>query len=182
MKKEELITLQNSVRDEQKKRKRNNELIKNELVQEFIKIHRLGIADESLDIESILKYVLKHFEIQETNHIYVLTKVYETRIEDYFENFEYECIVDFDSIHATHKEYKDIENCESVKAYIDPKNAKITGFYSKDFEEKYIVLNPNNNKDNNNDYDKVRKEFLLNSLIEGQENAIKKLLKKYPRV
>ena len=182
MKKEQLIELKNKVLEEQNRRKRNNELIKNELVQEYIRLHKLSMDDESLDIEDILNCVLEGFEIKETNRIYVLTDVFETRWEDYLDHNTYDVSVEFDSKNARYKEYRNIENCKFMHGYLKYEDVIPLTVYAKDFEKEYIVLNPHNTSEDKNGFERIRIEFLLESIISNQEEAKEKLLKKYPRL
>ena len=185
MKKNELIKLRELVNIEIKRRKRINELLKNNLVLEYINITNKEKEDlDSNDINDIINKILKSFEITNTNNIYICTDAWYTYDVITYQATGIEVInVSIDSKDAEYKYYENIESKEGLRAVKNiTSRVPINETLISDFEKNNIVLNPYNSRDNKNGLDIVRTEFLFNSIINGQAKAKKYILSKYPRL
>ena len=177
MNKSELIKLRSQIRNEIKKRQQINQYLDNQYVLEYLKL--VGENTEKKDLENIreiVKKILNKFEVRESNGIYVCTKVYD---EDYHAPIKYYCKPSNNN--PDHKCYMDIESKREIITDL------IYGPSIYDFEKYNIVLNPYNASydDKNikdNGYEDVRLDFFEECFHSSQQEAVKKLLKKYPRL
>lgn len=176
----ELIRLRNNLKYELDRRKKVEECLKNQKVKEFIKLINLGYIDTSLDELKALRYILKRFHISATNHIYIciLTGKYDFS-EDVYNINQAKLDTDFDDPQREFRYYKNIEDGSFETKIFNSKDFICTPTY---FEKQNIVLNPTNSSVNENDYQKVREEFLINAINYGEETSKKLLLEKYPRI
>ena len=183
MKRNELIQLRELVDDEIKRRKRIKELLRNELVMEYLEITKTNPIDLDIDnIAEILSKVLSSFTFTKTNGIYVCTNALYTDYRICYEDIEYYSQhVAIDSEYADYKTYRDIESGESIEAQKEENEYFIRPLISS-FEKENIVLNPHNTCNNQNGYGHVRFDFFNCALKEGQEKAKKLVLSKYPRI
>ena len=178
MKKSELINLRKLVKNEITKRQQINQYLDNDAVLGYLKLIE-GSTDkkELQNIREILIEILKEFEVKESNGIYVCTKAYDqdsrspviyyTKPGSIYKP-EYKC-------------YKDIESGEEILT------DWIYGPNIDEFEKRHTVLNPYNSKYNDkeikeNGYEEVRLDFFEECYRDGQNQAIKKILNKYPRI
>ena len=77
MKRNELIELRELVSNEIKRRERIKNLLKNNLIQEYLRITSTEYKDlDESNITEILEQILSSFEITQTNGIYVCTSAY----------------------------------------------------------------------------------------------------------
>ena len=184
MKKSELNKLKELVNKEVEKRNRIQELLRNELVQEYLEKTNTEPSNLRPDnLYNIINQILEDFTITETNGIYVCTYAYYIdRDICYQEINEYVKEVNIDSKKAENKLYIDIENNKPVFGVSKSENTSSLNVLIKNFEKENIVLNPTNNCLFSNGYDKVKTEFFLNTLEYGQVKSKKLLLDKYPRL
>lgn len=178
MKKSELIKLRKLVKCEITKRQQINKYLNNSDVLGFLNL--IGESTEKKDLENIreiLVEILKDFEVKESNGIYVCTKAYDQDSRApviYYTKPDDKCNPDY-------KCYKDIESGEEVLS------DWIYGPSINDFEKRHTVLNPYNTKYTDkeikeNGYEEVRLTFFEENYKNGQNQAIKKILNKYPRI
>ena len=178
MNKSELIKLNKLVKKEIKKIQLINQYLDNNAVLGYLNL--IGECTDKKDLENIreiLNEILKDFEVKESNEIYVCTKAYDqdscspivyyTRPGD-INTPDYKC-------------YKDIESGEEIST------DWIYGPNINEFEKRHTVLNPYNSKYNDkeineNGYEEVRLDFFEECYRNGQNQAIKKILSKYPRI
>ena len=181
MKRNELIELRQLLNDRINERKRLNELLENDLIQEYLNIK--GIDDNLLDtdnVREILKEILKDFKITKTNGIYVCTSAYYIDYRITYQDTEYfTADVDIDSKYAERRTYYDIESGKLQRAF-NEENEWYPVF--KEFEENNIVLNPYNSNRNMNGYEEVRMDFFENAIKYGQAKSKKLLLSKYKKL
>ncbi len=185
MKKNELLKLREQFLQEKQRRKRINELLETELIQEFIQLSGVKIKTlDCNDTSEILFSILKNFTIKQTNGIYVCTGTFYTSCHICYEETDYYSReTDFDSVNAEYREYCDIEDGSVVLAYMKPEYFTIwTKLLASDFEEKNIVLNPYNSSEDKNGYTEVREKFFMTAIEKGQGTAKKLILKQYPRM
>ena len=179
MRRDELITLRELVTEEVERRKRIKELLKMDLVKEYLEITKT--SPEDLDVNNlpeIINKILETFKITKTNGIYVCTSAYYIDCSiTYQDTSYYSRTVDIDSEYADYKIYHDIEDGRMVKA--NKENNKIL---IKVFEDNNIVLNPYNTNVNSNGYYEVKTDFFINAIKDGQNKSKKLLLSKYPRI
>ena len=177
MKKSELTKLRRLVKAEITRRKQINELLDKKDVLEYLKLID-GCTDKKdlEDIRGILAEILKGFKVKETNGIYVCTAAFD-------EDSRSPCIYyqKPDDKTPERKRYKDIESGKEITTDWN------YGQQIRQFERSNIVLNPYNATYNNknikeNGYEEVRLDFYEESYKNGQYNAIKKVLSKYPRI
>lgn len=182
MTKYELLKLKKQILKEVQRRKRINELLETELVQEFIKLS--DVKAEPLDSENIreiLFFILNNFTIKETNGIYVCIGTYYTDCDiSYEETTYYTRETDFDNEYAEYRTYCDIEDRTMKTAYLKPFMS--SQVLSSEFERNNIVLNPHNSSKNNNGYAEVREKFFMTMIEQGQAKAKKLILNEYPRM
>ena len=177
MKKSELIKFRKEVKKEIERRKVVLELLQNENVRSVLQYY--GINEDSVDINNtreIIERMLWNFKVTETNGIYVCTQAYD---EDEHAPVRYYMAPDGKYL-PERKRYMDIESREEV----------VTSFYGPSimsFERSHIVLNPNNapfddDKIKANGFNEVRLDFFEGCYNNGQNEAVKMILKKYPRM
>ena len=178
MKKSELTQLRSLVNAEITRKKQINELLDKEDVIKYIKLIEGSTEKiDTDDIREILKEILKDFKVKETNGIYVCTAAFD---EDsrapviYYQKPDNKYTPD-------KKKYKDIESGEEITT------DWIYGPQIDQFERINTVLNPynaayNSKKIKENGFEEVQLYFYEESYRNGQYSAIKKVLKKYPRI
>ena len=183
MKRNELIELRSLVKNEIKRRERIQELLKNELVIEYLKVTKTKPVNlDSNNIKEIISKVLSSFTITKTNGIYVCTSAWYTDYEICYEETNYYSKdVDINSEYAESKIYTDIESGECISAKRVANSMDIRPLISN-FERDNIVLNPYNTGNNRNGYDEVKLDFFETALKAGQAKAKKLVLNKYPRI
>ena len=184
MKNNELIKLRFLVGEEIKRRKRIKELIRKDLVKEYL--DKTNTNPEVLDennIHEIIDKVLSTFTITKTNGIYVCTSAYYLECNICYEETSYDTVdVDIDSKYAEYKLYTDIENGKTEYAVRKPENGSYYKNLITDFEKDNIILNPYNSRRNKNGLDEVRYDFFETAISEGQAKSKRKILSKYPRL
>ena len=176
----------NAVEEEKERRDRIIELQKLEIVREYLKVsNRWPIETDSSDIRDIVKYLLDHYSIVDgTQRIYLCVDA-----------FNRQKSVKPDDPSAIAKNYRDIEMefefVEAVKpGFENPykydffRHCSFDRPHIGDFEREHIVLNPyNNNIENLDAYKRIRLNYFQYYAQSGnQEEAIYRLLKKYPRM
>lgn len=185
MKRNELIELRELVSNEIKRRERIKELLKNNLIQEYLRITNTKFEElDDSNIKEILEHILPTFTITKTNGIYVCTGAYYIDCDICYEETNYYTRnVDINSSNAKFRIYTDIENNKWQKAVRD-KEDKIRYNYPffNEFELNNIVLNPYNTNNDGNGYQEVRLEFFENALEYGQTKSKRKILEKYSRL
>lgn len=185
MKKYELVKLKKQLQQEISRRKRVNELLENELIQEFLKLTDVKMeAFEDENTREILFSILENFTITETNGIYVCTGTFFRDCDIcYEETTYYSSAIDFDSKYAEYRIYCDIENGRRQTAYMKKEDfSRCSRLLATEFEESNIVLNPYNSEKKQNGYDEVREKFFMTAIEEGQGKAKKLILDQYPRI
>ena len=183
MKRNELIELRSLVKNEIKRRERIQELLKNELVIEYLKVTKTKPVNlDSNNIKEIISKVLSSFTITKTNGIYVCTSAWYTDYEICYEETNYYSKdVEINSECAESKIYTDIESGKCISAKRVANCMDIRPLISN-FERDNIVLNPYNTGNNRNGYDEVQLDFFETALKDGQAKAKKLVLNKYPRI
>lgn len=184
MKRSELIQLRKLVDEETKRRERIQELLRNELVREYLEIAKIKPLDLDNSLNEIINQILSSFTITETNGIYVCTSAWYSDFHICYEDTEYYSVdVDINSKRAEYKIYADIESGKKVKAIKEGSNSYGRTFpFINDFEKDNLVLNPYNNSENQNGYGEVRTEFFKEALKKGQPKSKMLILSKYPRM
>ena len=208
MKKSELIKLKKLLQKEIARRERINELLSNNLIQEFMLLNNLNVQDLSIDDKwIILEELLKEFEITESNGILVCVGCFVTACSIcYQETDYYEKEVSFDSGYIKYQRFKDIETNKIYTAYCDgyiqrkfeehknlifPNIPNMSpsefchnryGRLTSELKEKYILLNPYNSSKNGNGFKEVRKDFFITAIEKGQPKAKQLVLTKYPKI
>lgn len=167
------------------RRNRIQELLKNDLMKEYISLSHLEpMKMDSTAINEMLESILQEFTIEKTNGIYVCTGTYFTDWRVCYEETYYTTKqVEFDSEDAEFRIYCDIESDMCVTAY---KKIEKEEVYKKittsEFECTNIVLNPYNSNQNRNGYSEVRSDFFINAIKYGQPKSKRLLLDKYRRM
>ncbi len=186
MKKSELTKLRSQLLEETQRRKRVNELLENELIQEFLKLSNVNIRKLKDDDKlAIIHSILRNFTISETNGIYICTGTFYTDYDICYEDTNYYSReTDFDSKYAEYRTYCDIEDGKTRRASIklDDLERRYHELSTREFEEKNIVLNPYNSSDKGNGYSEVRDKFFMTAIDQGQAKAKKLILREYPRM
>ena len=185
MKKEELIEFKRNVEEEKQRRKRQNELLKNEDVIEILKLSGTDIKPLSEDIRDIIQDILDKYRyakirLTNTNNIYVLHGVFANWIED--------CPI---------KYYADPRVCAKLYSNID---TGLVGYIPEKYDNSYrtsgiqfekdnIVLLPPRALNNNrcvqfprDEVDKIRLDFFEECVKYGESKGIKRILKENPRL
>jgi hypothetical protein len=180
----ELVRLKRLVSDEVNRRKRVKELLRNELVKEYLELTNTKACElDSENINEVIDKVLETFTITKTNGIYVCTSAYFIDCAICYQDTDYYSVdVDIDSKYAECKVYVDIENKNKVHAARKLKEISIASVTIDDFEKTHLVLNPYNTCENHNGYDEVRHEFFRNAIEYGQPNSKQLILSKYPKL
>ena len=183
MKRNELIKLRELVEIEKNRRIRIKELLKHELVKEYLLLNNIdSILLDDNNIREIIDNILKTFNVTKTNGLYVCTSAYYVNCRICYEDTNYYTEnVEIDSEYAKYKIYNDIESGKSIKAAreLDKYNSyKLIN----EFEKNNIVLNPYNTNRDMNGFSEVRLDFFENSIKYGQAKSKKILLERYPRL
>ena len=207
MKKSELIKLKKLLQKEIARKDRINELLSNDLIQEFIALNNLDIQDLPIDDKwIILEELLKEVEITESNGILVCVGSYVTACSIcYQETDYYSREVSFDSEYIEYQQFQDIETSKIHTAYCDEYIQKEVNeenkyyprlkiipsefchkrygrYLTSELKEKYILLNPYNSSKNGNGFREVRKDFFTIAIEKGQSKAKQLILTKYPQM
>lgn len=185
MKRYELLKLKKEVLKEIQRRKRVNELLETELIQEFMELSNIKVQSlDDEDIREILSSILENFTITETNGIYVCTGTFYSDCDTYYGVTSYSSrTVDFNSRLAEYRIYCDIEDGRRRTAYMkNEDNSCLFELLVSEFEESNIVLNPYNSSKNRNGYAEVRENFFMTAIEKGQGKAKKLILEQYPRI
>lgn len=207
MKKAELIKLKKLLQQEIDRRNRINNLLSNDLIQEFLLLNNLNINELQLDDKwLILKELLKKFQITESNGILVCTGSYLVDCSIcYQETNYYTKEVEFDNPYIEYQTFKDIEtskiNTAYTDKYIQSRLEEENKYYSatkmtpsefchkrygrclvSELMEKYIILNPYNTSKNGNGFSEVQKDFFTTAIEKGQPKAKQLVLSKYPKM
>lgn len=206
MKKSELIKLKKILQKEIARRDRINELLSNNLIQEFMLLNNLNVQDLPIDDKwIILEELLKEFEITESNGILVCVGSFITDCSIcYQETNCYSREVSFDNEYIEYQQFQDIETSKIHTAYCDSyihrevyeenkyyPRMKITpsefchkryGRLTSELKEKYTLLNPYNSSKNGNGFKEVRKDFFITAIEKGQPKAKQLVLTKYPQI
>lgn len=207
MKKTELIKLKKLLQQETNRRNRINELLSNDLIQEFISLNNLNINElESDDKWIVLKKLLKEFQITESNGILVCIGSYLTGYSIcYQETNYYTEEVEFDNPYIEYQKFKDIETGKIHTAYADkyiqkkveeenkyyPREKIIPSefchsrygrYLVSEIMGKNIILNPYNTSKNDNGFQEVQKDFFITAIEKGQPKAKQLVLTKYTKM
>ena len=185
MKRNELIELRELVSNEIKRRERIKDLLKNNLIQEYLRITNTKFEElDDSNIKEILEHILPTFTITKTNGIYVCTSAYYIDCDICYEDTNYYTrSVDINSNQAEFRLYSDIENGKIIKATRRNEAKRIHNYpLFNEIESNNIVLNPYNTRENNNGYDEVKYNFFEKAFNDGQAKAKKLVLSKYPRI
>lgn len=207
MNKAELVRLKRLLKKEIDRANRINELLRNNLIQEFLLLNKLDIREITLDDKwNILEKLLREFQITETNGILVCTGSYVVECNIcYQETYYYEQSVSFDSSYKEYQTFRDIETSKLytgyVDKYIETMLDKENSYYPKtemtpsefcrsrygrylvsELKEKYVILNPYNKSENENGFNEVRKDFFEAAIEKGQSKAKQLVLSKYPQM
>lgn len=178
MNKNEITKLRKQIHDEIEKRKKINQYLDNEVVQDYLKL--IGESTDKKEVENIreiLVNILRNFEVKNTNGIYVCTKAYD---ED-------------NSAPILYPRTPEGKGGVDCKCYMDIESKKevvtncVIGPSIYDFEKRNIVLNPYNAPYNDkkivlNGFEEVRLDFFEECYKNGQYKAVQKVLSKYPRI
>lgn len=207
MKRTELIKLKKLLQKEIARRDRINELLSNDLIQEFISLNNLNVQDLPIDDKwIILEELLKGFEITESNGILVCVGSFITDCSIcYQETNYYSREVSFDNEYIEYQMFQDIETSKIHTAYSDsyiqreveeehkyyPKmkiipsefcHKRYRRYLTSELKEKYTLLNPYNSSKNENGFKEVRKDFFTTAIEKGQPKAKQLVLTKYPQM
>lgn len=207
MNKLELIKLKKLLQKETERRNRINELLQDELIQEFLSLNNLDIQEiPTHDKWLILEELLKNYEITESNGILVCIGSFITACSIcYQETDYYEQEVSFNSEYIEYQRFKDIETNKLYIAYCDsyietlvdeektyyPRMKIIPNefchkrygrYLTSELKEKYTILNPYNSSKNSNGFKEVQKDFFETAIDKGQPKAKQLLLSKYPQL
>ena len=183
MKRNELIELRELVNKEINRRERIKELLKNNLIQEYLKITNAKFEElDTNNLQEIINQILSTFTITKTNGIYVCIEAYYIGCDICYEDTNYYSrSVDINSSQAEFRIYTDIENGKIFKATSKNENKRIYNYpLFNEFELNNTVLNPYNTSINNNGYNDVKYDFFETAIKDGQAKAKKLILSKYP--
>lgn len=206
MKKAELIKLKKLLKTEINRRNRINELLSNDLIQEFLSLNKLDINCLQKDEWIILEELLKEFKITESNGILVCVGNFITACSIcYQETDYYSREVSFDNEYIEYQQFQDVETSKIHTAYcdsyiqreVDEENKyypletiipsefchKRYGRYLvSELKERYTILNPYNSLENENGFKDVQKDFFTTAIEKGQSKAKQLVLSKYPQM
>ena len=207
MKKAELIKLKKLLQQETDRRNRINELLSNDLIQEFLSLNNLKINELQLDEKwLILKELLKELQITESNGILVCTGSYLVVCSICYQETDYYTEeVSFDNPYIEYQTFEDIETSKIHTAYtdkhiqsrIEEENKYCTtikmspnefchkrygSYLVSELMDKYTILNPYNSSKNSNGFNEVQKDFFITAIEKGQPKAKQLVLSKYPRM
>jgi len=202
MKKVELIKLKKLLKSEINRKNRINELLSNNLIQEFLSLNKLDINCLTKDEWIILEELLKEFKITESNGILVCTGSYVTACRICYQETDYYTRkVSFDSEYIEYQMFEDIETSKIHTAYCDiyvqrakeedrysyEKDMTLSEFCHKrygmylvsELKERYTILNPYNSLENENGFKDVQRDFFTTAIEKGQPKAKQLVLAKY---
>lgn len=206
MNKTELIKLKKQLQQEINRRNRINELLSNNLIQEFISLNNLNIKELQTNNKwPILEDLIQKNPITESNGILVCTGSYYTACSIcYQETDYYEKEVPIDSPNIQYQRFLDIETKDVYMAYtdkyiqsrVDEENKYFKRFktpseychskYGKylvsELMDKYIIINPSNSTKIENGFEDVQKDFFTTAIEKGQPKAKQLVLTKYPKM
>lgn len=208
MKRQELVNLKKLLQEEIYRINRRNELLSNDLVQEFVSLCSIDIENlNANDKWSIIKNILIDYPITESNGILVYTDACKTDCDIcYQETTFYTINTSLDDSKREYQIFRDIETNKHYLAYADEyintlilernryygENLQVTpsefchSKYSRDLvselQKKYIILNPYNTHKNSNGFDEVQELFFTTAIEKGQPKAKQLLLSKYPQM
>ena len=207
MRRAELVKLKRLLQQETNRRNRINELLANNLIQEFLALNTLDIHELQTDNKwLILEELLKEFEITESNGILVCTGSYVVGCRVCYQETEYYTQeVSFDNKYIEYQMFKNIETSTIYKAYTDKHiqtlvdeeterygrakrtlselcHSRYGRYLVSELMEKYTILNPYNSSKNDNGFKDVQKDFFMTSIEKGQSTAKKMILTKYPQM
>lgn len=203
MNKAELIKLKKSLQQEIDRRNRINELLSNNLIQEFISLNNLNINELQPNNKwLILEYLIQKNPITESNGILVCTNSYLTECDIcYQETNYYTRTVDFDNKFIEYQEFIDIETYEKHRAYVDKYiheymsddskrkmtpaeycHSRFGNYLISELMDKYTILNPHNSSKNYNGFRDVQKDFFTTAIEKGQPKAKQLVLSKYQKM
>lgn len=207
MKKTELVKLKRLLQQEINRRNRINELLTNDLIQEFLSLNNIEINKLSLDDKwLILEELLKEFKITESNGILVCTGNYRIECSICYQDTNYYTTeVPFDSQYIEYQLFKDIETYKIytaspdkyIKRVINEENEhsirtdltlrefchdKYDRYLTSELKEKYTILNPYNSSKKDNGFKEVQKDFFTTAIEKGQPKAKQLVLSKYPQM
>ena len=207
MKKQELIKLKKLLQQEIVRRNRINELLANDLGQEFLSLNNLNVNELPIDDKwHILQEILKEFQITESNGILVCTGSYYVSCSIcYQETNYYTGETSFDNPYMEYQRFADIETSKVLVAYRDKyiqrkieeesRYCRTTQMTPSEFchqrygrylvselMAKYMILNPYNTGENNNGFSEVQKDFFMTAIESGQPKAKQLVLSKYPKM
>ena len=149
-----------------------------------------GIQEKEVytpDEWAIISEALKNYTLEHDNGIYVCIGAYFTDCDIcYQETNYYTASCDFNAPYLEYREYKNIETGRVFRAYSSLEYvrsyARRYATLISDFERKATILNPTNSNKNDNDYEKVRREYFTAALEYGDEVAQEIILKRYPKI
>ncbi len=180
----ELLTLRELVKAEKEREERFQASSETEHIQRYLNIINGNLYEsEDEKLKNTLNRVLLTFNITETNGIYVCTSAW------YIDRGSSHPVTDFclreckiDYPWAEFKTYVDIESAIPYAAVLD-KEVQRDEPLIEDFERNNIVLNPYNGYEHGmNGFHEVRFDFLKTAINESEEEAVKLVLAKYPRI
>lgn len=207
MKKTELIKLKKLLQQEKDRRNRINELLSNDLIQEFLLLNNLNMHElQSNDNWIILMELLKEFETTESNGILVCTGSYLTTCSICYQETDYYTKeVSFDNPCIEYQIFKDIETCKVHIAYTDKYiqglveeenrrysrtkiipsefcHSRYGRYLVSELMDKYMILNPYSSSKNENGFKEVQKDFFITAIEKGQPKAQQLVLGKYQQM
>jgi len=207
MKKTELIKLKKILQQEIDRRNRINELLSNDLIQEFLSLNNLNINELQSDNKwFILRELLKEFQITESNGILVCIGNYITECSICYQETDYYAKeVSFDNQDIEYQTFEDIETSKIHTAYTDkyiqglfeeenkyytrtkmtPRefcHSRYGRYLVSELMDKYIILNPYSSSKNENGFKEVQKDFFTTAIEKGQPKAKQLVLDKYQQM
>ncbi len=184
MKRTELLELRELVKAEKEKERNVQVTPGTATIQRYLSTINGNLYEsEDEELKNILNIVLLTFGITETNGIYVCTSAWYTERKISHPVSAVclkECKIDYPW--AEFKTYVDIESAIPVGAVLDGEVRRDEPLI-EDFERQHIVLNPYNDYERNmNGYSEVRFDYFKTALEQGDEEAVKLVLAKYPQI
>ena len=179
----ELKKLRKLVIEEVERRKKIKELLKNELVEEYLELAKIKPLNlDENNMRQIVSKILDSYTIKKTNGIYVCTGAYRIGCHAVYQDYSYyRNYISIDSEYAEYRIYTDIESNKTYTATTD-ENDMLKRPLMEDFEKDRIILNPHNKNEKDNGFKEVRYDFFQASIEDGQAKAKKLILDKYPRL
>ena len=179
MKKQELNYLSKKLFKEKILNERIKELEKNPDVVEYKKligIHNLKVKSE----KDLLFDILRNYSLTSTNNIWIVINSFTDKFDHFEEDsFSYKKALDLFNQNADGRIYTNLESLDSRYVYFNNQEEIYNG---DDFEYCNLILNPFDGKKEQNGFNEVRCEFVLNAINLGEEQAKEKLLRKYKRI